>query len=157
MVKDAEAHSENDKKRKEMIEVRPARAPCVLWRAGGWGGVGAAASSHASPDPLAPCLEPLPTTTLKGCTLPLRLVRAHHEAQPWEITPLHPYSSQLRNEADTAMYSTEKSLAEYKDKLPQVRVCVCACVCVRVRVCARVRACACACVCVCLCVCACVL
>lgn len=30
--------------------------------------------------------------------------------------------SQLRNEADTALYSTEKSLGEYKDKLPQAVV-----------------------------------
>jgi hypothetical protein len=30
--------------------------------------------------------------------------------------------AQLRNEADTAIYSTEKSLNEYKAKLPQVRL-----------------------------------
>eukprot|EP00983_Pelagomonas_calceolata_P053040 1143122-Pelagomonas_calceolata.AAC.2 len=54
MVKDAEAHAENDKRRKEMIEVG------------------------------------------RG--------------------------TQLRNEADTAIYSTEKSLSEYKDKLPQAVV-----------------------------------
>lgn len=32
------------------------------------------------------------------------------------------FALQLRNEADTAMYSTEKSLGEYKDKLPQAVV-----------------------------------
>ncbi len=32
----------------------------------------------------------------------------------------HARVAQLRNEADTAIYSTEKSLNEYKSKLPQV-------------------------------------
>lgn len=30
---------------------------------------------------------------------------------------------EVKNEADTAIYSTEKSLNEYKAKLPQVRGC----------------------------------
>lgn len=34
-----------------------------------------------------------------------------------------PVDQQAKNEADTAIYSTEKSLNEYKSKLPQVRQC----------------------------------